>query len=98
MLASQGITVSACASCSEEALAEAERCKFDFVLIDVDLGGEDGLALARLLSARDPDLRVVLISAYELDDVAELVAGCGAVGFISKIALGRPAIAELLES
>ncbi len=98
LLQSQGMTVSACASCSEEALAAAQRFKFDLVLIDVELGGEDGLALARLLSARDPALRVVLISAYELDDIAELIAGCGAVGFLSKAALGRQAIADLLEA
>jgi DNA-binding NarL/FixJ family response regulator len=98
LLESQGMTVSACASSSEEALAAAAGCKFDLALIDVELGGEDGLALARLLSARDPALRVVLISAYTVDDIAELVAGCGAAGFISKTALGRQAIAELLES
>ena len=76
----------------------ATRFKFDLALVDVELGGEDGVALARLLSARDPALRVVLISAHGLDDIAELVAGCGAVGFISKTALGRQAIAELLEN
>ncbi len=98
LLESQGVTVSACAASSEEALAAAGRCKADFALVDVELGGEDGVALARLLSAREPALRVILISAYGLDDVAELVAACGAAGFISKTALGRQAIAELLVS
>ena len=69
----------------------------EFALVDVELGGEDGFELARSLLAQDPALRVVLISAYELDDLAELVAGCGAVGFISKTALGAQAIDELLE-
>jgi DNA-binding NarL/FixJ family response regulator len=98
LLESQGVTVSACLSCSEEALAAAARFEFDLALVDVELGGEDGVALARMLSARNPELCVVLISAYGLDDVAELVAGCGAAGFVSKTALGRQAIAELLKS
>jgi DNA-binding NarL/FixJ family response regulator len=98
LLESQGVTVSACASSGEEALAMAASGRFDLALIDVELGGEDGVALARLLSTRDPGLRVVLISAYELDDIAELIAGCGAAGFISKASLGRKAIDELLAS
>ena len=53
--------------------------------------------LARSLIAQDPTLRVVMVSAYEFEDIAELAAGCGASGFISKIALGRQAIEELLD-
>jgi two-component system, NarL family, nitrate/nitrite response regulator NarL len=98
LLESQGMSVSSSASCSEEALAAAAGLELDLALIDVELAGEDGFALARSLAAQDPALRIVLISAYELDDVAELVTGCGAAGFISKTELSRRAIAELLGS
>jgi DNA-binding NarL/FixJ family response regulator len=96
LLESQGMTVAACASCGADALAAAERYRPDLALVDIELADEDGCALARSLLEQDAALRVVLISAYELDDVAELAAGCGAAGFISKTALGRPAITELL--
>jgi two-component system, NarL family, nitrate/nitrite response regulator NarL len=91
------MTVTACALSGEEALALAKRARPDLALVDVELAGEDGLMLARSLIAQDSSLRVVLVSAYELEDVAELVAGCGASGFISKIALGRQAIEALLD-
>ncbi len=87
----------ACASCSEEALADARTSNPDFVLVDVELGGEDGFALARSLLAQNPCVRIVMTSAYEFDDLAELAAGCGAAGFIAKTALSAQAIRELLE-
>ncbi len=97
LLESQGMTVAACALSGDEALACAKSANLDVALVDVELAGEDGCVLAQSLIAYDPALRVVLISAYELEDVAELVVGCGASGFISKVALGRPAIEALLE-
>jgi two-component system, NarL family, nitrate/nitrite response regulator NarL len=98
LLESQGMTVAACAVSGEQALALARTIEPDLALVDVELADEDGLALARSLIAQDPALRVVLISAYELEDVAELVGGCGASGFISKIALGKAAIEAMCGS
>jgi DNA-binding NarL/FixJ family response regulator len=96
LLQSQGMTVTGCALSSAEALAIVRRDKPDLALVDVELAGEDGFILARSLIAEDPTLRVVLVSAYELEDVDELVVGCGASGFISKLALGKQAIEALL--
>jgi DNA-binding NarL/FixJ family response regulator len=98
LLESQGMIVAACALSGEEALALARSTKPDLALVDVELADEDGLALARSLIAQDPALCVVLISAYELEDVAELVGGTGASGFISKISLGKAAIEALCGS
>jgi CheY-like chemotaxis protein len=97
-LESQGVTVAECATCSEEALAAAKSFEFDLALVDVELAGEDGFVLARLLAAQDPALRIVLISAYELIDIEEPLATSGAAGFITKTELGRKAIEALLES
>ncbi len=91
------MTVTACVLSGEEALTIAQRAKPDLALVDVELASEDGLVLARSLITQNPALCVVLVSAYELEDIAELAAGCGASGFISKIALGRRAIEALLE-
>lgn len=88
--------MTACAHSGDEALTIAKRAKPDLALVDVDLAGEDGFMLARSLIVQDPTLSVVMVSAYELEDIAELAAGCGASGFISKIALGKQAIDALL--
>ena len=96
LLEAQGMTVMACALSGEEALAVAQCAKPDVALVDVELADEDGFMLARSLIAQDPTLCVVMVSAYELEDIAELAAGCGASGFISKLALGKLAIEALL--
>jgi CheY-like chemotaxis protein len=97
LLESQGIQVAACVLSGEEALVVAARSDLDLALIDVELGDEDGLELARALVRQHPALPVVLMSAHELEDVEDLVAGCGAVGFIAKTSFGRSAIEAVLE-
>jgi len=64
----------------------------DVVLVDVELGEEDGIALARHLTVENADLAVVLVSAHPLGDVAELVAEAGAAGYLAKTALSAHAI------
>jgi two-component system, NarL family, nitrate/nitrite response regulator NarL len=88
--------VAACAFSGEEALAAARRSKPEFVVVDVELGGEDGFELARSLLEQDAALRIVMTSAYEFDELAELAAECGAAGFIPKRALNARAIREML--
>ena len=65
----------------------------DLALVDIELGEEDGIALARQFEVRAPSMRVVLISAYDPADVGELVGESRAAGFLPKSALGAEAIA-----
>jgi CheY-like chemotaxis protein len=94
----QGITVVGVASNSAEALRRAEELRPDVTLLDIDLGGESGLELARRLQ-HHPGLApspVILISTHAEADYAELVAASPAVGFLSKSALSASAIRDLL--
>ena len=68
----------------------------DVALVDVQLGDEDGLELARRLNVVAPATQVVLISTHSPDDVAELVADSPAVGFLAKASLSAAAIAALI--
>jgi CheY-like chemotaxis protein len=52
LLERQGITVVGVASSSAEALQRAQELRPDVLLLDIDLGGESGLELARRLHAR----------------------------------------------
>ena len=94
-LSAQGLEVVGCASSGAEALRLVQKLDPDVVLVDVRLGSEDGLEVARRLTATARAPRVILISSYAQDDLAELIADSPAVGFLPKLALNAQAIARL---
>ena len=95
LLSSQGLEIVGSASSGAEALGLAETLRPDVALVDVQLGDEDGLEVARRLSKQRPGTRVVLISTHSEDDLSELIDGSAAVGFLPKTALSAAAILEL---
>jgi CheY-like chemotaxis protein len=98
LLERQGVTVVGVASNSAEALQRAVELRPDVTLLDIDLGGESGLELARRLH-REPSLApspVILVSTHAEQDYAELIAASPAIGFLSKTALSADAIRDLL--
>jgi two-component system, NarL family, nitrate/nitrite response regulator NarL len=93
----QGIAVVGVATNGTEALARARELSPDVALVDISLGTESGFDVAREINAYVGC--VILISSddhYEDDDHAELIAGCPAVGFLSKATLSADAISQLL--
>ncbi len=96
LLGSQGLEMVGCASSADEALRLAETLEPHVALVDIELGDEDGIELTRELQARAPSTRVVLISAYERDELTDLISDSSAVGFLPKSALGAPAIVAML--
>lgn len=96
LLESQGVTVVGCASSRAEALELMGALEVDVVLIDIQLGEEDGVALAREPAVRAAAACIVLISSHDVDDVEELIAGSGAAGFLPKTALGAAALDALV--
>ena len=95
LLSSQGLDVVGRAANGQEALRLTETLAPDVVLVDVLLGGENGLEVTRQLAART-SARVILISTHTEEDLADLIADSPAVAFLPKAALGAGAIAELL--
>lgn len=69
---------------AEAALAAVSRAVPDAVLIDVHLRGRDGFSLAAELRARDPGLRLVLMSGDVASDEMQARARLLGVQFLSK--------------
>jgi DNA-binding NarL/FixJ family response regulator len=95
-LGAQGVEVVGGASSGAEALQLVQELTPDVVLVDVQLGREDGLEVTRRLAATVPVTPVILISSHAWDDLAELVRASSAAGFLPKTSLGADAIVELL--
>ena len=93
----EGLAVIGVATNGAEALRQARELSPDVALVDISLGTESGFDVAREIYPYVGS--VILISSddhYEDDDYAELIAGCPAVGFLSKATLSADAISQLL--
>ena len=100
LLEREGITVAGIAFTCAEALRQVEALEPDVTLVDIDLGEESGFDLVRRRAANpiQSTSRVILISAHDQADFADLIAASPAAGFLSKADLGARAISSLLES
>jgi DNA-binding NarL/FixJ family response regulator len=98
LLEQEGIVVVGLASSGDEAVRLAEEVRPDVTLIDIDLGDEDGIALAGRLGARagSPAGNLVLISTHGEDEFADLIQASPAIGFIAKSELSAGAIRALV--
>jgi len=67
----------------EEALEELERTKADIVVMDIQLPGVDGVEGTRLLKAKYPEVKVVIVSAYGADYLVPSI-DAGADGYLLK--------------
>jgi len=69
----------------EDALALLEGGRFDLVLSDINLNADlSGLDLLRAFKARDPEVEVVLISAFGTLETALEAVKAGAFDYVSK--------------
>jgi DNA-binding NarL/FixJ family response regulator len=96
----QGIEVAGVASTTRQALRSHILLRPDVTLIDIDLGDESGIDLARRLTeqATGEQVRIILISVHSELDVADLVRDSPAIGFLQKTHLSGRAVMQLLDS
>jgi DNA-binding NarL/FixJ family response regulator len=97
LLQREGVAVAGVASSADDAVRLALELRPDATLIDIDLGAEDGIAVARRLADLDgqPGGKLILISTHAEDEFVDLIHGSAAVGFIAKSSLSADAIYEL---
>lgn len=93
LLTDIGVDVAGEASSGEEAVAVVELLRPDVVLMDLRMPGMTGLEATRAIRHAIPEVRVVIVSAYDDETLREAAAAAGASGYVVK---GRPA-AMLLE-
>jgi DNA-binding NarL/FixJ family response regulator len=84
-----GCTVAGQAGSAEEALRLICDLRPDVALVDVELPGMNGIALARAVAEQAPDTRVIILSAY--DDYAYVIGAleAGISGYLLKTATAR---------
>jgi DNA-binding NarL/FixJ family response regulator len=98
LLEREGLAVVGVAATGQEALTLVREVKPDVMLVDIDLGRESGLDLARRL-VQTPGCAAtvtVLISTHDEADYADLIAASPAIGFLPKSDLSAAAIRRLV--
>jgi len=100
LLEREGLVVMGVTSTSDEAVRQVETLHPDVVLVDLFLGEESGLDLARRLSETYPGdrLTVILISTHSEQDAAGLIAASAAAGFLQKTELSAAAVRNFVEA
>ena len=68
----------------DEALALVDRVRPDLVLMDYNLPSGDGVTCAATMKARDPHLRLLILTGQETGDVVTRAITIGADGFLRK--------------
>jgi len=99
LLAEQGLDVVGGAGSAADAQRLIAELRPDVALIDIDLGRESGLELARQLHkqpGRDATPRVILISTHDEAEFADLIEASSAIGFLAKIDLSAAKIRQML--
>ena len=72
------------AGSGEEGLERAKERHFDLAVADLRMPGLDGIATTRALKEIDPDIDVVIATAFVAPDVRDSCLASGAADFISK--------------
>jgi DNA-binding NarL/FixJ family response regulator len=91
-----GVRIVGTARTRSEAVRLATALRPDVVLVDIDLGGESGLDVARDLAGLASAPIIVFISTHTEAEIGEMVETSPAAGFIPKSQLDAAALLSLL--
>lgn len=65
-------------------VAQAALHRPDIILLDLEMPGQDGVAALRQLRAADPELRVIVFTAFDTDERILEALRAGAAGYLLK--------------
>jgi DNA-binding NarL/FixJ family response regulator len=72
---------------SREAILKARELEPDLVLMDVRMPGTNGIDATRQLKNEMPELKVIIVSVFDLQEYREAATASGASGYVVKKSL-----------
>src|SRR5215207_7986851 len=92
-----GFVVAGEAASGEQAVDMVTDLHPDLVLMDINMGGIDGIEATSRITAAEPSTMVVLLSTYELGDVPMAARSSGASAYVNKDDFGGRILRRLWE-
>jgi two-component system, NarL family, invasion response regulator UvrY len=83
-----GFDIVAEAASGEEAIDAVDELAPDLVLMDINMGGIDGIEATSQITSRHPTTMVVLLSTYTLADLPPAARNSGAAAYVNKDEFG----------
>ena len=96
LLEPDGVEVVGVATTGMDAVVQVSELQPDVVLVDVHLGEENGLEVARALLEERGSMAVILISTYAAAELRELAVNSDTAGWLQKGSLSSTAIRSVL--
>ncbi len=82
----------------EEAVDTSSAVTPDLVLMDINMGELDGIAATRIITDAHPEIKVILVSTYGLDDLPAGARTSGAMAYVNKDELSPRVLRRLWEA
>ena len=82
----------------EDALDKLETLSPHLVFMDIKLPGQSGLEVTRTIKARYPEVKVIILTSYDLPEYREAASQYGADYFLSKGSSSRDEILALVDT
>jgi len=86
------------ADSGESAIEQVAALHPDLVLMDINMGGIDGIEATVAITSANPLTKVVLLSTYDLSDLPPSARTSGAVAYVNKDDFGGRALRRLWEA
>jgi len=83
------------ADSGEEAVELAATLAPQLVLMDINMGGINGIEATRRITSASPEVVVVLLSTYQADDLPADAATSGAAAYVNKEEFGPQVLQDV---
>ena len=81
-----------------QAFKEIHRSRPDLILMDIRLPGENGMYLTKKIKELYPNVVIIIVTSYDLQEYREMAYQNGADYFLPKVSTRSDEIAVLVES
>jgi len=82
-MGARGLTVDTAVS-GEDALKKAKKADFDVIVLDLAMGGIDGIETLKRLKDKEPDLQIILLTGHATIETGVEAMKLGAVDYLQK--------------